>query len=119
MYDFFIASLQKNLLLTGNTFDNNVAESEGGSIKWIGVEPIIDSDNIFTNNSASYGPINAGFPFRIEMEFTSLSQTICLKESNSCYPQIMDISSGSSLNFTLSFLIKDIYNTTVTSLNSG
>ena len=119
MIFFFLASSQKKLLLMGNTFDNNMAYSEGGAIKWNEVEPIIDSDNIFTNNSASYGPINAGFPFRIEMEFTSLSQTICLNESNSCYPQIMDISSGSSLNFTLSFLIKDIYNTTVTSLDSG
>ena len=108
------------MLLTNNVFNSNQAYSEGGAIKWIEVEPVIPKSNIFYNNSALYGPINAAFPFRIELEYNLFSINVCLNGSLTyCYPQISDLSSGSALNISLFFTIKDKYNVTVTSLNSG
>ena len=106
--------------MANNTFNSNEALIEGGAIKWIEIEPEIDnSSNLFYNNSAQYGPINAGFPFRIEMLYSDLQTIICLNESStSCYKQI-PISSGTTLNLTLLFSIKDFYNKTVSSINSG
>lgn len=115
-----IAFFQKTLKLTNNYFNSNEAITEGGAIKWIEVEPIIDySNNLFLNNSAQYGPINAGFPFRIEMGYSDIQTTICRNESGSCYKQLPDLSSGAVLNISLLFSIKDIYNNTVSSVNSG
>ena len=113
--------MNKNLQLANNNFNSNEALIEGGAIKWIEIEPKIDnSSNLFYNNSAQYGPINAGFPFRIEMESTDLQTIICLNESStSCYKQIPDLSSGTSLNLSLIFSLKDFYNKTVSSINSG
>ena len=107
------------MLLTNNVFILNEAISEGGAIKWLDVEPEIDySSNFFFNNSASYGSNNAGFPFRIEMAYDPLIENICLNNSLiECYQQIPNLSSGSELNLSLIFSIKDIYNVTVTSMN--
>ena len=107
--------------MTNNYFISNEALTEGGAIKWIEIEPEIDnSSNLFINNSAQYGPINAGFPFRIEMGYSDLPTTMCLTDSpTSCYKQVPNLSSGESLNLSLLFSLKDIYNKTVSSVNSG
>ena len=106
--------------MANNTFNSNEALIEGGAIKWIEIEPELDySRNFFYNNSALYGPIIAGFPFRIEMEYNHLQKIICLNGLNNCYTQISGLSSGSTLNVSIIFSLKDIYNNTVASINSG
>ena len=110
---------KKELFLTGNLFENNLANFEGGALKWKEIEPIIDKNNIFLNNRAIYGEINAAFPFRIDMEFSKESEIVCVEPSKSCYKTFANIASGSLLNFSLAFSIKDIYNATCNSLNEG
>ena len=88
-------------------------------IKWNDVEPIIYNNNTFINNTAKYGNINAAFPFRIEMEYLPNREIICYNGSDNCYISLKDISSGSLLNFSLVFSIKDIYNKTSSSVNEG
>ena len=107
------------MIIDGNKFYNNQANSEGGVIKWNVVEPNISINNTFINNSAKYGDINAAFPFRIEMEYLPNYEVICLNQTYNCYNIFNGISSGSFLNFSLVFTIKDIYNVTVSSLNEG
>ena len=61
----------------------------------------------------------AAFPFRIEMQILEQSNLICLNRSNNCYFQVSDLASGSDLNISFKFSIKDIYNKTMNSLNTG
>ena len=105
------------LILSGNSFENNHANHEGGAIKWKEIEPTINNDNIFKNNSAFYGDIDAAFPFRIEMEFSKENEILCIEPNKSCYVSFRNIVSGSQLNFSTVFSIKDIYNQTISSLN--
>ena len=103
-----------------NIFERNSAKFEGGVIKWIENEPLIYENNIFINNSAIYGDINAAFPFRIIMGYSQYSKEIChSNQYKNCYIQIENIASGSPLNISFVFSIKDIYNKTITSLNDG
>ena len=71
------------------------------------------------NNNAIYGNINAAFPFRIEMEFSKEQEIVCMKPSENCYITFPNIASGSQLNFSIIFSIKDIYNETCDSLKQG
>lgn len=105
-------------MISNNEFLNNIAYSEGGVIKWINWEPIIENNNNFINNTAIYGNINATFPFKIDIEYDSKLK-ICPNNSNFCYFKIGNLASGANLNFHLSFSIKDIYNRTILSLNHG
>lgn len=99
-------------------FVGNIAESEGGVIKWTGVEPYLEN-NTFFNNSAVYGDIIASFPYRIYMSSSSYVKTICkMNSSERCYQTFPNITSGSLLNFSLEFLLKDIYNQTCSSINN-
>ena len=108
------------MFLKKNSFINNTAHLEGGAFKWKEIEPNISDDNIFIDNKADYGQINAAFPFRIEMEFNNQYEIICLNNNNShCYNRFTNIASGSPINFTITFTIKDIYNVTCSSLNDG
>lgn len=104
------------LLLENNVFLENIADSEGGPIKWEGIQPNIDK-NAFINNSAIYGDIVAAFPFKLQMSYSPYTQSICDKISNECYQSVLDIASGSVLNFSLDFLVKDVYNQTCSSIN--
>ena len=108
-------------MLENNYFFSNEALSEGGVIKWIEIKPEIDySRNFFFKNMAPYGSIIAGFPFRIEMEYFENEKIICPNDSRiNCYTQLFGLSSGSPLNISLAFSIKDIYNNSVSSINSG
>ena len=102
-----------------NLFVNNYAKFEGGTIKWKEIEPVINNDNIFLNNKAIYGDINAAFPYRIEMEYSKESEIVCLQPLKNCYVTLPNLASGSQLNFSIVFSIKDIYNETCRSFNEG
>lgn len=105
------------LNLSGNLFENNTALSEGGVLKWKEIQPSFNNVNTYTNNNAIYGPINAAFPFRINLEYYPNQNSICLDGNSQCYIQIPNIASGNILDLKLRFAIKDIYNKTITSLN--
>lgn len=100
----------------GNTFTNNHAFSEGGAIKWKEVEPFLWDNNNFINNSAIYGNNDAAFPFRIEMEINNSKEQICFNQSKDCISIISNVGSGSPLNISFKFIVKDIYNQTIESL---
>lgn len=87
-------------------------------MKWREIHPIFSHYNIFTNNYAPYGPINAAFPFRIILEYEPNQNIICLNRLNQCYIQIPNVGSGNILDLRLRFAIKDIFNETITSLNN-
>ena len=121
IFTFLLAILLKfNLILIQNVFENNLAKIEGGAIKWQEIEPVFQN-NTFTNNSAIYGSEIAAFPFKIEFEgeLTSTNETICLNPPSNCYISLLDLPSGSMINFPLVFTIKDIYNKTLLNLNEG
>lgn len=105
------------MTLSGNTFENNIALLEGGVIKWKEIRPIFINNNTFSNNFAIYGPINAAFPFRINLEYHPTQKKICLEGVNQCYIQLSNIGSGNNLDLKLRFTIKDIYNKTITAVN--
>lgn len=100
-----------------NVFENNTALLEGGVLKWREIQPILSNDNIYRNNKAIYGSINAAFPLRINLEYYPTQNTICLEGITQCYIQIPDIGSGNVLDLKLKFAVKDVYNNTLTSLN--
>lgn len=99
-------------------FENNVAEKEGGVLRWEEVLPRISSNNIYSNNVAVYGKNIASFPFRIEMQYSHYYQEKCLiLPSKDCYYQYRNLGSGVKTNISISFSIKDIYNNTIESLD--
>lgn len=116
-----IDPLKKNsITLIGNIFQDNIAYLEGAVIKWEGIEPVIYSNNSFINNTALYGDINAAFPFKIFLEENLQQKRVCINESlDNCYIQILNISSGENLEISINFMVKDIYNKTIASLNDG
>lgn len=117
LFIFFVVYNEIGLCLHDNLFIENIAESEGGAIKWEGVQPKIEN-NTFINNTAIYGDNVAAFPFRLHMSYSPYTETICNKTSNECYFSFANIASGSVLNFSLEFLVKDIYNQTCASINN-
>ena len=106
-------------MLIGNKFIDNLAINEGGVIKWNEIKPIIYENNSFINNTALYGNISAAFPFRLEMQTSENSQILCRNVNYNCYISLMNIASGSLLNFSLDFAMKDIDNEIYGSLNDG
>lgn len=100
---------QQILYLFNNSFVGNKAEIEGGAIKWIEIEPIGLNTNFYQDNTAIYGNDIASFPVKIEME-NSFANYTCFNNSTNCYFSILNIASGSHLNFSLNFTIKDYYN---------
>lgn len=114
----FLVLEKKGLYLINNTFINNIGKSEGGAIKWQGIEPYLES-NVFINNSAVYGNIIAAFPYIIEMSFTPQTHVACKNNlSDQCYLSLSNIASGAILNFSFEFVLKDVYNQTCYSVNN-
>ena len=54
--------------IKNNNFYSNVAAVAGGAIKWSKEMPIIDTNNVFSLNSAQYGSNIAAYPIRLLVE---------------------------------------------------
>mmetsp|Transcript_10414 Transcript_10414/g.10443 ORF Transcript_10414/g.10443 Transcript_10414/m.10443 type:complete len:215 (-) Transcript_10414:1955-2599(-) len=55
-----------------STFSNNSARDNGGAIKYDFYKPTLAPDNVFSDNSATYGPNIASYPVEIKMVRESL-----------------------------------------------
>lgn len=64
------------LLIMNSTFSSNIAEIEGGCIKWVGATPNL-INLVFLNNRAVYGDDLASYP--LQMEFFILDQSLYMK----------------------------------------
>lgn len=108
------------MILNQNVFRNNYAVKEGGAIKFKEIEPVGWLNNTYVNNSAIYGKNIAAFPFKIFMK-NNQKQPICKNNysKTNCYDTLPEIASGSELQFSIEFVMKDIYNVTYSSLNNG
>ena len=105
--------------LKNNSFYKNSASLEGGAIKWAYIEPLFDLNNIYELNTALYGDNIAAFPLRIKVRVltSNVGNEVSL-DGNNGIPVINDIISGSQLGYDFSFEIMDIYNQTVTTVDS-
>lgn len=81
-------------------FENNIASS-GGSIYWTNAG-LYESENIFVNNSASYG--NDLATSVVSLEYTK---------------EVLNVIPGTKINQCLNFILKDYYNQTVVDDNTS
>lgn len=99
--------------LSGNEFIGNVANLEGGAIKWSLCPPILGS-NLFLNNKAKYGDDIAGLPALLLLEVfssdkASLVFSVNSSEKNRKLEVLGNVSSGKDFPYILSFKILDSY----------
>ncbi|CAI2373152.1 unnamed protein product [Moneuplotes crassus] len=104
---FECSSRQKcRLDISGSNFSNNIGLQEGGAI-YYNYQPPTMHQTIFSNNSASYGPNLASYPYRIGLKNSTTLEPILLQ----------NIGSGITLEDALELALYD-YNNQVMSLDS-
>ncbi|CAI2370626.1 unnamed protein product [Moneuplotes crassus] len=80
---FECSSRQKcKLDISGSNFSNNIGYEEGGAI-YYNYQPPTMHQTIFSNNSASYGPNLASYPYRIGLKGSTTLDPILLQDIGS------------------------------------
>ena len=113
---FYDVTLQNSHLnLKNNSFFGNIGYSEGGAIKWTFIEPNFLSSNYFQSNKALYGTNIAAMPIKINMKILTNDNKIMFDNNNQ---RLIEISSGSIINYAFIFEILDVYDNVVTIIDS-
>jgi len=79
-FEFFNSS--RSIFIYNNSFLNNIAQIEGGAIKYLMKRPNIDKSNVFYGNLASYGNNIASYPVRMTMVNESGIDLIVINTAN-------------------------------------
>ena len=108
--------------ISGSEFLSNKATYDGGAIKIYDVIPIIEINNKFYNNSASYGNNLACYPTKYGLTVLSSDEKQTLYNSstqNETLFLILDQMPGYNLNVSLYFNVMDPFNQTVSTLKDA
>lgn len=84
-------------------------------MKWIGLQPILESNNDFKNNTAIYGENIASYGVKLRLDIYENNSLFfsTLNSKETIY--LKNISSGNKIQYKLIFYIIDVYNNTVKS----
>lgn len=118
--------------ISQSVFINNSATSQGGAIKYDVFRPYLQ-DNIFTNNTALYGPDIASYPIKVKfvnndsdkMEFVNVASGIQADQifSLGLYDhdnQIMNLDSSSQINIrVIDSVNSDLKGTIISTVQNG
>lgn len=105
-----------------NKFSLNLAQNEGGAIKWIGNQPKIEQTNIYQLNNAIYGLEIGSYPVKLGLEIyeknNTTSKTLLYTSITSSKPgKLLNVTVGSKIQYILSFSVLDTYGKIVNSVS--
>ncbi|CAG9325672.1 unnamed protein product [Blepharisma stoltei] len=105
----------------GNMFYSNLAGVEGGAIKWDGTRPVIDSSNIWYNNSAEYGNDIASYPVTMQMATPFSGRYLADKyiDGIPIVGTIINVAPGQVFPQSLKIELRDQYGNLVTTDNTS
>ena len=101
--------------ILNNIFFNNKAFNDGGALKWMGLQPIIESNNEFQNNTAMYGENIASYGVRLRLDIYENNSLLFSTLNNKEIINLKNISSGNKIQYKLIFYIIDVYDNIVRS----
>lgn len=110
----------RNTYIRSSTFKLNIANKDGGAIKWKEKKPEIDdSTNIYSENQAVFGPDIASYPIKMGLEIIEKSSNKIVYSSklSSNIAELLNISAGNAIQYRIVVKILDYYDNIVYSEN--
>jgi hypothetical protein len=95
-----------------STFIENEANFDGGAFKWYGITPkFFEYHNTFINNSAIYGPDNASFASRLQIEIYDIlnnkTHPIYSSLNSLDMPFIPNVAVGKNMDYDIKVKVLD------------
>lgn len=94
---------------------NNNALNDGGALKWMGLQPILEDSNKFEGNAAFYGQDIASYGVKLRTDVYENNELYFSTSDHKEEIELKNISSGNTIQYKIIFTIIDLYNKTVKS----
>lgn len=100
-----------NTFIRSCSFELNIANKDGGAIKWKEKKPEIESTNMYLKNRAVFGPDIASYPIKMGLEIYEKSSNNVAYSSklSSNIAELFNISAGNTIQYRIVVKILDYY----------